>query len=60
MNITDEKMMRYNEVIDRMQSCLEDLQKKKEAETRKKEDEKQEVRFRKRMEEEPEIEKKKL
>ena len=53
-------MMRYNEVIDRMQSCLEDLQKKKEAETRKKEDEKQEVRFRKRMEEEPEIEKKKL
>ena len=28
-NITDEKMMRYHEVIDRMQSCLEDLQKKK-------------------------------
>ena len=58
MNITDEKMLRYHEVIDRMQSCLEDLQKKKEAETRKKEDEKQEERFR-RMEE-LEIVKKKL
>ena len=60
MNITDEKMMRYHEVIDRMQSCLEDLQKKEEAETRKKEDEKQEQRFRRRMKEELEIEKKKL
>ena len=59
MNITDEKVMRYHEVIDRMQSCLEDLQ-KKEAETRKKEDEKQEERFRRRMEEELEIEKNKL
>ena len=38
MNITDEKMMRHHEVTDRMQSCLEHLQKKKEAETRKKED----------------------
>ena len=60
MNITDEKMMRYHEVIDRMQSCLEDLQKKKEAETRRKEDEKQEERFRRRMKEELEIKKKKL
>ena len=60
MNITDEKMMRYHEVIDRMQSCLADLQKKKEAETGKKEDEKQEDRFGRRMEEELEIDKKKL
>ena len=60
MNTTDEKLMRYHEVIDRMQSCLEDLQKKKEGETRKKEDEKQEDRFRRRMEEELGIEKKKL
>ena len=60
VNITEEKMTRYYEVVDRMKSCLEDLQEKKEAATRKKEDEMQEERFRRRMEEELEIEKKKM
>ena len=60
VNITEEKMVRYNELIDRMKVRLEDLQEKKEEEVRKKEDEKKEEMFRRRMAEELEIEKKKL
>ena len=60
VSITNEKMERYRELVDRLKGCLEDLREKKEAEIRKKEDEMQEERFKRRMEEELKIEEMKL
>ena len=59
-NITKEKMERYQELVDRLKGCLEDLREKKEAEIRKKEDEILGERFKRRMEEELKIEEMKL
>ena len=42
VSITDEKMERYQELVDRLKGCLEDLFEKEEKEIRKKEDEMQE------------------
>ena len=59
-NITKEKMERYQELVDRLKGCLEDLREKKEAEIRKKEDKMQEEGFKRRIEEELKIEEMKL
>ena len=53
-------MERYQELVDQLKGCLEDLCKKKEPEIRKEEDQMQEGRFRRRMEEELKIEEMKL
>ena len=53
-------MERYQELVDQMKGWLEDLCKKKEPEIRKEEDQMQEGRFRRRMEEELKIEEMKL
>ena len=42
-------MERYQELVDRLKGCLEDLREKEEAEIKKKEDEMQEERFERRM-----------
>ena len=60
INITNKKMERYQELVDRLKGCLEDLREWKEAEIRKKEDEMQEERFTRRMEEELKIEEMKM
>ena len=60
VRITNEKMERYQELVDRLKGCQEDLRKKKEAEIRKKEDEIQEERFKGTMEEELKIKEMKL
>ena len=52
VNITNEKMERYQQSVDRLKGCLDDLREKKEAEIRRKEDEIPEQRFKRRMEEE--------
>ena len=52
VRITNETMEKYQELVDRWKGCLEDLHEKKEAEIRMKEDEMQEERFKRRMEEE--------
>ena len=52
INIINEKTERYQELVDWLKRCLEDLREKKEAEFRKKEDGMQEDRFKRRMEEE--------
>ena len=44
-------MERYQELIDWLKGCLEDLREKKEVEIRKKEDQMQQQRFKTRMEE---------
>ena len=59
-SITKEKMERYQELVDRLKGCLEDLREKKEAEIRKKEDKIQEEGFKRRIEEELKIEEMKL
>ena len=48
--ITNDKMERYQGLIDRLRRCLEDLREKKEVEIKKKEDKMQEDRFKRRME----------
>ena len=53
-------MERHQELIDRLKGCLEDIREQKEAEIRKKEDEMQEERFKRRIEEELKIEEMKL
>ena len=53
-------MERHQELVDRLKGCLEDLREQKEAEIRKKEDEMQEERFKRRIEEELKIEEMKL
>ena len=53
-------MERHQELVDRLKGCLEDLREQKEAEIRKKEDEMQEERFNRRIEEELKIEEMKL
>ena len=60
VSITNEKMERHQELVDRLKGCLEDLREQKEAEIRKKEDEMQEERFKRRIEEELKIEEMKL
>ena len=60
VNITDEKVTRYQEVVDRLNMCLEDMREVKKEETRKRENEKQEEIFKRRMEEELKIEEMKL
>ena len=60
VSITNEKMERHQELIDRLKGCLEDIREQKEAEIRKKEDEMQEERFKRRIEEELKIEEMKL
>ena len=45
-------MERYQQSVDRLKGCLDDLREKKEAEIRRKEDEIPEQRFKRRMEEE--------
>lgn len=60
VNITEEKMTRYQEVVDRLSMCLEELQEVKKAVTRKREEEKHEEMFKRRMEEELKIEEMKL
>ena len=60
VNNTSEKMERYQELVDRLKRCLQDLREKKETEIRKREDEMQEERFKTRMEEDLEIEEMKL
>ena len=52
VNITNKKLEKYQELVDRFKECLEDLREKKEAEIRKKEDQMQEEKFKRRMEEE--------
>ena len=49
VSITNEKMEKYQELVDRLKGCLEDLREKEEAEIKKKEDEMQEERFERRM-----------
>ena len=56
IHIMKKKMERYQEVVDRLKGYLEDLREKKEAETRKREDQMQEKRFKRRMEEKLKIE----
>ena len=53
-------MERHQELVDRLKGCLEDLREQKEAEIRKKEDEMQEERFKRRIEEQLKIEEMKL
>ena len=53
-------MERHQELVDRLKGCLEDLREQKEPEIRKKEDEMQEERFKRRIEEELKIEEMKL
>ena len=53
-------MKTYQELVDRLKGCLEDLRENKEAEIWKKEDEMQEESFKRRMEEELKIEEIKL
>ena len=60
VSITNEKMERHQELVDRLKGCLEDLREQKEAEIRKKEDEMQEESFKRRIEEELKIEEMKL
>ena len=60
VSITNEKMERYQELLDQLKGCLEDLREKKEAETRKKEDGMQKERFKRRMEEDLKVEEMKL
>ena len=60
VSITNEKMERYQELVDQLKGCLEDSPENKEAEIRKKEDEMQEERFKRRMKEELKIEEMKL
>ena len=60
VSITNEKMERHQELVDRLKGCLEDLREQKEAEIRKKEDEMQEERFKRRIEEQLKIEEMKL
>ena len=50
VNMTMKKMERYQELIDRLKGCLEDLLEKKKAEIRQKEDQMQQQRFKRRME----------
>ena len=59
-NMTKQKMERYQELIDRLKGCLEDLGEKKETEIRKKEDHMQEDRLKKRMQEQLKIDEMKL
>ena len=47
VNVTNEKMENYHELIDRLKGCLEHLHEKKEPETRKEEDKAQEKKFQK-------------
>ena len=56
LSITNEKMERYQELVDRLKGCLEDPRQQKVAEIGKKEDEMQEERFKRKMEEELKIE----
>ena len=60
VKITNEKMETYQELVDQLKGCLEDLRENKEAEIWKKEDEMQEESFKRRMEEELKIEEIKL
>ena len=53
-------MENYQELVDRLKECLDDLCGKKGAEIRKKEDEMQEERFKRRIEEELKIAEMKL
>ena len=53
-------MEKYQELVDRLKECLDDLRGKKGAEIRKKEDEMQEERFKRRIEEELKIAEMKL
>ena len=53
-------MENYQELVDRLKECLDDLRGKKGAEIRKKEDEMQEERFKRRIEEELKIAEMKL
>ena len=56
VNITNEKMENYQELVDQLNGCLKDLHKNKEAEIRKKEDYIQRERFKRRLLEELKIE----
>ena len=47
VNVTNEKMENYHELIDRLKGCLEHLHEKKEPETREEEDKAQEKKFQK-------------
>ena len=60
VKITNEKMETYQELVDQLKGCLEDLRENKEAEIWKQEDEMQEESFKRRMEEELKIEEIKL
>ena len=60
VNMTMKKMERYQELIDRLKGCLEDLLEKKKAEIRQKEDQMQQQRFKRRMEKQLKIEEMKL
>ena len=60
VNIRKQKTERYQELIDWLKGCLEDLLEKKETEIRKKEDQMQQQRFKRRMEKKLKIEEMKL
>ena len=60
VSITNEMMEKYQELVDRLKGCLEDLRERKKPEIRKKEDAMQEERFKGRMEGELKIEETKL
>lgn len=52
MNITDKKTIQYQKLADRLKTCLENLGETKDKETGTKEEEMQQERFKRRMEEE--------